>query len=51
MNVIVNGNKKDIEKFSSLNNTSKDWNGLKVINVRDVKLEDFRKQLHEGKFL
>lgn len=34
---IVNGNRKDIAKFSFLNRTNIDWNAIKVIDIRDVK--------------
>ena len=50
INVIVNGARKDIGKFSFLNRTSKDWNALKGIEIENVKVADFRKQLTQGKY-
>ena len=50
INVFVKGNRKEIGKFSFLNRTTINWNSLKGIEIENVKIEEFRKLLNEGKF-
>ena len=46
--VIVDVNRKNIEMLSFLNRTSTDWNTLVGTEIRNVKLEYFRKLLKEN---